>query len=320
VELTNSQAGALLNVGAVLTAVVALGWAITRLRHRDGDGEFQFLRRALLIWWFSWITWIALWALVLASRSGANQTATVILSDLNTALVLVAYFTLTRGNAFTGRQASMLIALVFAAACMIDVATLALGWLKIAPSAVVVDLQDRWSLSLSVIGPLLFGWATSLRFGHAWSFGVGLVYAAFQPFAYAVLSGKFLPQGWIIAVFGILALLKIIFAMSVLVAFNRRPRFSETLVRPAAAVPGTEAWTFVPPVVLAVTGCSVIWLLSKIAHIQLAQDAISYLATYVLSLGGVIGFVNLIGGHVASKIGGSNYVRLRAKDGDDISH
>jgi len=306
-SMTPDTSTALLNLVAASTAVVVLGWALGRLANRYPDGEYRFVFRAAFTWWLSWLSWVVLWV-VIATGSNVPVLLTII-SDINTILVILTYFALTRGRECTLSQMAFLAIEIAVIACCIDGAFVAFSIAGKSPGA-LADLQARWSLALAVIGPLLFGWACSLRFGTAWVLTVGVLYAAFQPVAYHVVFGSLgtRPE-WRIAVLTVLALLKTTYATVGLLCFGMRPNSAENLVSPPPGRLDWDLWSPAPAVVLAVFGCGGIWMTARLTGLALADTLVGYIVAIVGLLGAVLTVVDVAGRHARKRID-DNYVKI----------
>jgi hypothetical protein len=318
-NLTINVSTALLNLGAALTAVFFLAWGLGQLARRYPAGhDYRFLFRALATWWLSWLTWIVLWTyLTCTYLANPNATTSItivtLLGDINTVLALLTYVFLTRGREFDTLHAVIIGVQALIVVGFIDLGFWGFGHM-LKSSAAVDDLQARWSLALAVIGPLIFGWACSLRFGVSWPFVVGVIYSALQPFAYHALL---LPRGTgqdqlVIATLAILALLKIAYATSGFACFGMTPRNAENLVRPLARQPDVEpswnpAWAFV----LALGGCCIVWGLAKLSHLDAVEKVGMYLAGFVTSLGGLLEGVDRIGSFIKKRMFGDKYLGIR---------
>jgi hypothetical protein len=292
-QFTAANAPALLNLFAALWALFFLGWGVLRLAEKYPQGEFRFLFRALCTWWLSWLAWVVLWACLAV---GYRSTPLVsILSNLNTVLLILTYFGLTHGKDYsvahyviTGVQALLVVG-------FIDLGFYLFGLLP-GQALVVNHLQTNWSIALSVIGPLLFGWACSLRFGTTAALIVGLMYAALQPFAYEAVREEASKVTWVVAALAILALLKVAYAAAGLACFGVLPQTAANLVQPAAALPETnQNWGAWPALILGIGGAATVWVVAKVCDLELAQSITAYLAGFAILLGGLLRLLETLG-------------------------
>src|SRR5687767_662842 len=58
----------------------------------------RFIFRAFVCWMLAWWVWVALWALEWLGPFTGSKLVTLVLSDLNTALMMLFYLGLTRGT------------------------------------------------------------------------------------------------------------------------------------------------------------------------------------------------------------------------------
>lgn len=313
-QLTPENSSALLNLSAALLALFFLGWGLLRLAEKYPSGEYRFLFRAFCTWWLSWFAWVALWALL---AFGQGDTPLVsMLSNVNTVLLVLTYFGVTRGKEYSVAHYLITGVQAFLVAVFIDLGFYGFG-LFAGYKPIVENLQTQWSLALSVIGPLLFGWACSLRFGTSSVLIVGLIYAALQPFAYeAILPRQGTTTGtWAVAALAILALLKVAYACAGLACFGIRPRTADNLVQPTAPLPQAENWGAVPAVILGIAGAAAIWVVARLSKLQAAENIAAYLAGFATLLGGVLKLIEALGNLAKRRVGiPPAYVRIPVRD------
>jgi hypothetical protein len=176
-----------LSISAAVAAYGAFAWLIN---HDSQEWASQpFRRRAYTFWWGSWAAWVMAWALILLAglRGQTDSTAfkIVILAfdNLNGILAIVVFIIVTRGDDFgpTKIRLSLLWSLGTLLACTAPLyalsGTLGLGF--------AYEVHSTWGLCLSVVSPILVGWALHLRFRTVAALAVGFVYGFIQPIVYA---------------------------------------------------------------------------------------------------------------------------------------
>jgi hypothetical protein len=229
--MSPNKASALTNL-VICIAVVASGFYWLRDFDQRYKEELRFLFRAYLCWWLSWLAWGAVWVLITLQVPYTQDTRDLITlagSDLNAILLIMVYFTLTRGNRYKASTAwieGTFLALIF----FIGYATFYVAFDR----GFAMRLQEKWGLILGAVSTILVGWAFALRYDTRVVLGAGFVYGFAQPAAFeAVLSVQARPKDFedvFVAVQVILALLKILWATVVTRYFTQKPEETDSLI------------------------------------------------------------------------------------------
>lgn len=221
-----------LNLAAV---AIVLGFSFATLYRLDKSlpKEGRFLIHSYLCWVGAWSVWAVLWALEARQPAilpeASLKTTLLILSDVNTAFILLFYFGLTRGDDIKPTGYLILgLALAFAIAT-VDSMLIGVG------GPLGRELHGRWAMALSMGAPILVGWACRLRYGGSLVLIVGVIYAVLQPPAQLVVLGDSSKQTLIapeiaVSFLTILAMLKIIFGTAVVATVGHLPTTYGSLV------------------------------------------------------------------------------------------
>jgi hypothetical protein len=153
--------------------------------------QITFRRRAFWYWWCSWLVWVVVWALLLIRKNpplGSPFTIEILVlvfDNLNTIFLTVFYFTLTRGDAMSARQAIALTVMISLGLGVLFGAFYFVFGILTNQLSVAYDVHRTCTLCLSVLTPILVGWALNLRFKNSLAFIVGCLYGFIQPIIYA---------------------------------------------------------------------------------------------------------------------------------------
>lgn len=172
-----------------ITAAVALYGAIAWLRKGPSEdwASHPFKRRAYLCWWLSWLSWVFAWALLLTRAwlspgSIRSQVIVLILDNLNCTFLILIFLVLSRGDSFGPTQLRLAFAWIVGSVgtCTAIIYSLS-HWLNL---TFAFGVHRIWSLCLSIVCPILVGWAFNLRFNTLSALAVGFVYGFIQPIVY----------------------------------------------------------------------------------------------------------------------------------------
>jgi hypothetical protein len=174
--------GSLLNL-IICALVVGCGlyWFLS-LKHK-WRGAYRFIYRGYVYWWTSWAVWLIAWSLITfgmpPGHEWLNNFLSLVASDLNGILIILVYFSLTRGNEFGSSAALRRGGLIVLALAAYYGALYVLFERDIA-----LQLHERWSLCIGVVSQILLGWAIALRFNAKAALIFGYVYGFAQPAVY----------------------------------------------------------------------------------------------------------------------------------------
>src|SRR5262245_2103763 len=141
-----------LNFGASLLVLLFSVVAFNRLEKRL-KADARFLLPALACWCVAWFVWTILWGHAWYYPVGGEEWS-ILMSDVNTIFFLLFYFGLTRGTAL---RAAAYFSTGIVLAVSVLIAYVALHAL---PGGELGEtLHQRWSMFLSMAGPLIVGWA-----------------------------------------------------------------------------------------------------------------------------------------------------------------
>lgn len=245
------------HMNLIATAFVAFGGlvALYRLdiRHRDRG---RFLFRAFSCWLLAWACWAVLWGIVSFpvgpfTDSDFYRHSLLLLSDLNTALIVLFYLGLTRAGDITATGYVIIGTILATTFLSID------GLLLSFPGGIGELLQGRWSMALSMAAPVLVGWACMLRYRVSTVLIIGVLYAIGQPPAQEAVVGREIPADIAGIVLTLLAVFKILFGAAVTHVVGYEPEhYNSLLNRSETRVPlrYDDRWWPALPLVLAVVG------------------------------------------------------------------
>jgi hypothetical protein len=282
----------------ILVAVFLLS-AVIRLEliSRNGNYKNRFVFYSATTWWLSWVSWVFLWLIARmypeAQLGTLPYLSMLLLSDLNTVFHVLTYIGLTRGREFPPIQYLLVGVLLTLSLGGID-ASLLLFPGKDAGAI----LHQQWSATLSVIAPVLIGWAFRLRYGTHWVLIVGVVYAFLQPPAYAALFGQSFSIESGAAILSILSMMKIIYAFSVIYFLGRVPTSSESLIQLPTAAPDEKAKDSVLNVLaplLLITGISTVAAVVYYRRLNIAWTVFGLISGHIMLLGGLLAALGAIG-------------------------
>lgn len=174
----------------VISVSVTLYGYTAWFRRRNVGHANRFSPLAYRCWWASWLCWVFAWGvLLLAALMGLDpvpvgmKILTLTFDNLNSVLMVLVYFVITRGNRFDRQR-------VKTAFLQIS-GSLLLGCLILYMLAQVIgiafayEVHRTWSLCLGVFSPMLIGWACYLRYNTLLVLVVGIAYGFMQPLIYA---------------------------------------------------------------------------------------------------------------------------------------
>lgn len=169
-------------------SVTVYGYAAW-FRRRSVGHVNRFSLLAYRCWWGSWLCWVFAWGVLLLAAlmrlepvPVGLKIATLVFDNLNSVLMILVYFVITRGNKFEKPR-------VQTAFFQIS-GSLFIGCLILYMFARVINLDfayevhRTWSLCLSVFAPMLIGWACYLRYNTLLILVVGFAYGFMQPLIY----------------------------------------------------------------------------------------------------------------------------------------
>lgn len=190
-------ASAQVNFWTCLVIIFCLLITVIRLEKTHGNNDYRFLYHSMLTWLMGWVLWAILWGVASTLRFQPGDRWSILvslLSDLNTVCFILTYIGITRGQEFFPTQYLLYGLLLIVAVGGIDILLLRFpegqGGSNVGPI-----LQERWSLALSMLSPVLLGWAFRLRYATIWVLVAGVAYAFLQPPAYqALFSDSFEPE------------------------------------------------------------------------------------------------------------------------------
>lgn len=255
-------------------------------------GNYRFVFYSIFTWWLGWLSWVVLWYMESKRDAiidfgipvSALSILLLLLSDLNTTFDILTYFGLTRGRSFPLTQYWLVGLLLVLSVTGIDVV------LGLFPGGNIGQtLQIRWSMALSMFSPVLIGWAFRLRYGSFWVLITGIIYAFLQPPAYEALFGRlFLDKDeYGAAILWVLSLLKVVYAVSVLVFVGRMPPSYKSLVRLRGTISGRkiqDSWWPLLPRLLAVTGLATVIGVALYLGLNIALSITAILTAFVIGL------------------------------------
>lgn len=153
--------------------------------------QVPFRRLAFRYWWCSWLSWVIVWSLLpFRNNPSVGSPLTVeilvlIFDNLNTIFLIGVYFVLTRGEGLKTKQAAFLTSLItLSLAALFGVFYLAFGVFS-NQLTFAYDIHRTCTLCLSVLTPILVGWAFNLRFKNSHALKIGALYGFIQPIIYA---------------------------------------------------------------------------------------------------------------------------------------
>jgi len=175
---------------SISIAVVIYGAAAWLRQDPSGAGASPpFKRQAYIYWWAAWLVWVVAWALILIVGA-AHKTESIhwkililILDNLNSIFMIIVYIAITRGDAFGPRQIRLALGWILGTlgACTAPLYLLS----SLFGLTFAYEVHSTWGLCLSVVSPILVGWAIHLRFRTVSVLAVGFVYGFIQPIVYA---------------------------------------------------------------------------------------------------------------------------------------
>jgi len=175
-----------LSISAVVVIYGAFVWLYQDTSERWVSTPYK--RQAYVYWWVSWLAWVLAWALILTAgmthraESFYFKIPILTFDNLNSIFMILVYIILTRGDAFGRsriRQAFMWIfGTLVACTAPLYAASKLLGL------SFAYEVHSTWGLCLSVVSPILIGWAIHLRFRTISALAVGFVYGFIQPIVY----------------------------------------------------------------------------------------------------------------------------------------
>jgi hypothetical protein len=129
------------------------------------------------------------WALILTAgatnKAGSNsfKIAILVFDNLNSIFMILVFIILTRGDGFGPTNIRLAFTWICGTliGCTAPVYSLS-GLLGI---KFAYEVHSTWGLCLSVVSPILIGWALHLRFRTISALAVGFVYGFIQPIVYA---------------------------------------------------------------------------------------------------------------------------------------
>lgn len=174
-----------LSISLAVTVYGLLAWA---REHSSDLSSSPFRRCAYLCWWASWLSWSLAWATILvagicASDSLYLRIPVLVFDNLNSVFLILIFLTITRGDAFGTAQIRLAFAWIVTSlgGCTLLLYFLS-RWLGL---SFAYEVHRTWALCLSVISPILVGWAFNLRFNTLSALAVGFVYGFIQPVVYS---------------------------------------------------------------------------------------------------------------------------------------
>lgn len=185
-QVIHPEFGTFTNLALTLT-VMAFGvyWLF------QPKGQLPFRRRAFLFWWGSWLVWVIVWSLLLIRKhppiwdTFTIEILVLVFDNLNTIFLTVFYFTLTRGDSMNAKQAGVLTLAIMLGLAVLFGAFYILFGVFLKQVSLAYDIHRTCTLCLSVLTPILVGWALNLRFKNPLAFIVGCLYGFIQPIIYA---------------------------------------------------------------------------------------------------------------------------------------
>jgi hypothetical protein len=230
-----------------------------------------------------------------AASGGNSNWVKFLVSDLNTAFMVLFYFGLTRGN-------SLKLVTYFVNGLGL-VGILAVGGLSLSffpqlPGGLAQSLYGHWSLCLSMVAPVLVGWGFRLRYGTSQVLIVGFIYALAQPVAYqAMVPGleQPMPQALGEAALTLLALLKVVFGFVVVYQGGFLPANCAPLVEDIAPQRDLKVDSFLRKLAwgLLLAGCLAV--ITAGAFIERQTFRGMQLASLVVWVSLIAGLLNIIG-------------------------
>lgn len=169
----------------VLTLSVALFgvyWLLRPINRR------AYRHLAYCYWWCSWFAWVIAWLLILIQQKYSVRTEipTLVFDNLNSLFLITVYFIVTRGKDLSARDArtqtirsALTLAAAFGAIYILFRHNLIFAY----------EIHRACSLCVSVVTPILVGWAFKLRFKTSIALMVGCIYGIIQPILYATELG-----------------------------------------------------------------------------------------------------------------------------------
>jgi hypothetical protein len=284
--------GEQINLGACLITVLFGFVALSRLQRLCRD-DYRFIFRSYLCWLSAWIVWVALWTCLITVP---NSIAVPLLGDLNSALMILFYYGLTRG-----KELDLAEYLTSAVVLIGVLAVMGFALLFFLPAlGLGMPLHERWSLVLSIFTTVLIGWGVRSRYGTPWVLIVGLVYGLAQAPTYEALF----PQASVRVtedlkqvVLTSLALLKLVLAFAVMYPLGSLPNSAESLVKPPltkyAIANRDKLWPMLP-IAMLILGILTVFGLSKV-RIAFSTDAASF-GTWLTILAAGLGGIYYISG------------------------
>jgi hypothetical protein len=213
---------------------------------RRTPGNYRY--RTYVLWWASWLAWDAAWLLLtlqaheLLRPSITLSSVVSLLDNINVMFLILTYFALTRGSAYTTRDAISSLKRLLASLAIALLAAyggaLLLDWKSGAQLAYL--FHNAWSISLAILGPILVGWACYLRFNTRVVLIVAFAYGFMQPSVYAtqlvssadpLLEPVLVKAKPVIAM--LIALFKLLWAVASTRVLSGAPGNGASLVHPA---------------------------------------------------------------------------------------
>lgn len=266
---------------------------------RNENYKNRFVFYSAITWWLSWVSWVFLWLLIRLHPEAEPITSPyayvsiLLLSDLNTVLYILTYIGLTRGREFPPIQ-YLLVGLLL----MLSVGAIDAALLLFPGKSAGVILHRQWSATLSVVSPVLMGWAFRLRYGTYWVLIVGVVYAFLQPPAYESVFGKSIEIESGTAVLSILSMLKIVYSFSVIYFLGRMPSSSESLIQLSVGASDSNIQDSVLSILtflLLIAGISTVVGVVYYRNLNIAWKVFGLVSAYIILLGGLLTTLGSIG-------------------------
>lgn len=176
-----------LSISAAVTLYGALAWLINRESADWSSAPFK--RRAYVYWWASWAAWVVAWTLILLAGVTKQTESTVFkiviltFDNLNGILTIVVFIILTRGDSFGPEKIRL--ALTWTVGTLVASTAPLYMLSSILGLKFAYEVHSTWGLCLSIVSPILVGWAIHLRFRTVAALAVGFVYGFIQPIVYA---------------------------------------------------------------------------------------------------------------------------------------
>lgn len=287
--------GKLANLAVALTVVfIGSVWLRAPSNGRQGKLGLSFRFRAFRFWWAAWFLWVVAWVAIALKPDSSSKSEKVsdlwilIPDNINSLLLLLAYFSLTRGDSYKTREAvldglKIGTALAFGYSTIYGAILIAYGSNGL-PTA--IKLHAQWSLCMSVAVVILIGWACRIRFNTRYALGASFLYAFAQPAAYdAALEQSGLRDVYPMILI-LLALLKAVWAVVFVRVLYSGKSGGNSLVEIGEQA-NIKLWSGWPPAVARFAACLFLVSVSFLTYFAVQNSRVSEILTVVGLVGGL---------------------------------